>query len=324
MGSQRAIEKALDGAFGRRITQECPAVERRTELSYEEFESNYRKNLKPVIVSNFIDQWPANRLWTFEYLKEKCRGIAVLANSYSAVPTTVKFEKLIDDVISFKATGAKASLSPYLQEWHFEADCPELMKDISILPTFANDWLKKELNYWSVKLWIGAEGSTSFLHQDNSSTHTWHVQLKGRKQWFFFSPKAHHISEAEVIDEDRILNDPSNQVQHCVLSPGDVLYIPKSWWHRVKTIEKSICVSTTFVDYKDVPAFVKSQMIFGVLGWLNQEKMKKHDPGMYYQALKRAEARAKIMGFDPNDILGFEKDMGFTTVTDAIRGRKAS
>lgn len=57
------------------------------------------------------------------------------------------------------------------------------------------------------------------------------VQLIGRKRWqlfqpTFMNPLAEHTSEAMAMQcPDKVMLD-------CVLSPGDMLYVPRGWWHQ--------------------------------------------------------------------------------------------
>ena len=46
-------------------------IERRHHLSYEEFASQYLYPLKPVIVTDVLQKWPAMTRWTPEFFKEE-------------------------------------------------------------------------------------------------------------------------------------------------------------------------------------------------------------------------------------------------------------
>src|SRR5689334_18772156 len=55
-------------------------IERRTNLSYEEFANEYLFPLKPVIVSDALRGWQALRRWTPEFFKREFGGMTFLIN----------------------------------------------------------------------------------------------------------------------------------------------------------------------------------------------------------------------------------------------------
>lgn len=46
-------------------------IDRRQNLSYEEFYENYAKKNIPVVITDVVTEWPAFQKWSREYLLEK-------------------------------------------------------------------------------------------------------------------------------------------------------------------------------------------------------------------------------------------------------------
>ena len=50
-------------------------VERRVGLSPQSFQTEFLKANKPVILTDFINDWPAKEKWSFDFFKEKITEI---------------------------------------------------------------------------------------------------------------------------------------------------------------------------------------------------------------------------------------------------------
>ena len=56
-----------------------------------------------------------------------------------------------------------------------------------------------------------------------------------------------------------------------VIQPGEMLFIPRGWWHHVRSLDKSISVSNISYDAKGIVVDLLSQRVKQVL----------HDIGIY-------------------------------------------
>ncbi|XP_030855882.1 HSPB1-associated protein 1 [Strongylocentrotus purpuratus] len=107
-------------------------------------------------------------------------------------------------------------------------------------------------------IWIGSEGANTPCHQDTYGFNLV-AQIRGRKKWHLFPP-----SQTELMYPTRIpyeessvfsqVNVRSPDLQHhpkfgratpyvAVLHPGDILFVPKSWWHFVESLDTSISIN---------------------------------------------------------------------------------
>jgi [protein]-arginine 3-hydroxylase / protease len=103
------------------------------------------------------------------------------------------------------------------------------------------------------RLWIGAAGQRSTIHND--PYHNMNVQVVGTKKFIVFSPESHPALYPEFFNSgmwaSRIdpLKPDLNRYPaftqalgfKCELQPGEMLFLPRFWWHYVEAT--SVCVN---------------------------------------------------------------------------------
>ena len=122
----------------------------------------------------------------------------------------------------------------YLKDWHFEK-----LKNVALPCNIKQDWMNEYFIDNDFKfLYIGKKQSWTPVHTDVYNSHSWSVNLVGRKLWYFFAPDHPHF--------DQILN--SFDARHFKPSllfttyPGDVVWVPTGWAHQVHNLD-SLTVS---------------------------------------------------------------------------------
>lgn len=107
-------------------------------------------------------------------------------------------------------------------------------------------------------IWVGSKGAHTPLHYDSYGRNIV-IQLYGHKSWSLWNPSERNMSilspSRVPYEESSVYADvtkydpqlPSDIQRHSpnmtlALSPGDVLYLPKYWWHYVTT-ESDISIS---------------------------------------------------------------------------------
>ncbi len=110
-------------------------------------------------------------------------------------------------------------------------------------------------------LWIGAAGTVSGMHHDLADN--LHTQLAGRKRFWLVDPADskklrpnglfHGVPngcsvdlEAPGASRDRSLD--GLVVHTAELQQGDALYLPRGWWHHVRTLESGVSVNHWWAD----------------------------------------------------------------------------
>ncbi|CAH0407885.1 unnamed protein product [Chilo suppressalis] len=222
--------------------------------SMEHFYKNYIVAEKPVVLRNCINHWPALSKWRDQNYFIKLAGARTVSieigRDYTESEWTQKLmtiEDFIKDFI-FQTNGSTG----YLAQYQLFEQIPELKEDI-IEPEYCCFADKDEPV--DVMAWYGPKGTLSPLHHDPKKNLL--TQVVGEKQIFLFSPQdseflyphehelLHNTSKVDPRQPD-LLKYPKYKdakVYYCVLSPGQMLYIPPKWWHFVESLSISFSVS---------------------------------------------------------------------------------
>jgi Cupin-like domain len=105
------------------------------------------------------------------------------------------------------------------------------------------------------RLWIGAAGQRSTIHNDPYNN--FNAQIAGRKYFLLFPPEEHRKLHARFFHEGMWASpiDPKRpdivrfpefadlRAYEHELSEGDILYIPRFWWHYVEGITPCVNVN---------------------------------------------------------------------------------
>ena len=233
-------------------------VERRSNLSREEFLEQYYSANKPVILCDMMNEWKALDTWTPEYLKGKCGDVMVEISadrnknpSYETEDGKHRKVVRFGDFIDMVEKGGETN-DYYLtarNEFFKNPDVMKLLDDMVIFPQYLNpqeNWMF---------LWYGPKGTYTPLHHD--SMNIFMAQVKGRKNiklvpstemdlvynhWGVYSNV-----NLEEPDYERFPKLRDATVLDVMLNPGEVLFLPAGWWHSVRSLDMSITV--TFMNF---------------------------------------------------------------------------
>ncbi|XP_050823611.1 bifunctional peptidase and arginyl-hydroxylase JMJD5 isoform X3 [Gopherus flavomarginatus] len=171
--------------------------------SLEHFRENYMIPQKPVILEGIVDHWPCMKKWSLDYLRQ----IA----GCRTVPVEVG-SRYTDE------------------EW-------------SQTLMMVNDFIDQ---------YIVNKNSIGYLAQ-----HQLFDQVIGRKYIHLYSPQEsenlyphetqflHNTSQVDVEDPNLVKFPKFERAafQACILTPGQVLFIPVKYWHYVRSLDVSFSVS---------------------------------------------------------------------------------
>ena len=211
---------------------------RRALCGAEEFYDRYFSASRPVVFSDGCAHMTAAR-WSFPDLRARF-GDAVVDVGLP-VPKSMRFRDALDAMLR-----PDAPPDLYIQSHNRALAGPlkAMAAELDPLPEFLDgDDARRSAN-----LWLGPANTLSPLHHD--TTHVYFCQLAGRKRYELIAPWEVDVLCAPIrdtcdsqydIDGD---GDGGARVVHRVdLEPGESLFIPTGWWHRVRALEPSISVS---------------------------------------------------------------------------------
>lgn len=258
------------------------AVDRRENLSEEEFVKNYLNKGLPVIFSAEAKNWHCTKKWNLNFLKERYpEDEFSLVDSYGLVETNydrsmgkdrpvlvgkIKAKDFVDSL----ANGKKF----YLRFCSIMETRPELCDDLD------HTWLKKMRRCFlgvSYQTFIGPEKRKTPLHSE--TTAFFYIMADGEKKWTLYSPSALPLINPEP--EGRGYNytkvnidrpDPDKYPGFdlltrytCHLKKGDILFVPAWMWHEVESLTNAWGVSYRFTSLRGFlhyPAYFIVRMFF--------------------------------------------------------------
>jgi len=264
-------------------------IERRANLSYEQFAREYLWPNKPVIVIDAMRNWKAVKRWTPDFFKHEfgdmkfalAEGKAGYKENAGGVEYTMA--QFIDRVLA----SSDENPAPYFRNRILYELFPSLKDDIQPLPEyFLPNWLPDRymvkyvgevLNRGAaIEIYIGGKGGAfPVLHYDGAGTHAFLMQIYGRKQFVLYppeqepflypSPEKENLSRIDSVDHPDLERFPlfAKAVPHVfVLEPGEMAFIPSHWWHTTKMLTASISISANVVNqsnWHELVAFVSKR-----------------------------------------------------------------
>ncbi|XP_017565014.1 HSPB1-associated protein 1 homolog isoform X3 [Pygocentrus nattereri] len=223
---------------------------------------------KPAVFLNMTDDWPG-REWTLEHLalclgeKSVCFRIGKQTEEKAPLFETecTYVKATLAEFLCWTRGSSDSSVGPFtaypLSEYWAYAD----YKYLALL--FQDNTAMFKGVVWSdfgypgrdgreSTLWIGTNGANTPCHLDSYGCNLV-FQVQGRKRWHLFPPEdaeclyptripyeeSSVFSKVSVIKPDLCIFPAFRRARaHVVtLQPGQVLFVPRHWWHYVESID---------------------------------------------------------------------------------------
>jgi lysine-specific demethylase 8 len=211
---------------------------------------------RPILIRGLIDNWNASG-WTFESL----RGIAgdqtvkalvdlplrggVLNGGQDAYEKELRFSAFLDQA---QDPGTAPCYLGYTRPGELIPGYEDAFdfSPMTIPSRYPTD----------TRLWIGSAGTCSGLHSDLKDNIF--AQISGRKRLIlvpfrqtrlvypFRDNIVNSMVDPEHLDTARFPRFLKASVLECVVGPGDVVYIPRGWWHYLRSESPSISINHWF------------------------------------------------------------------------------
>ncbi|QLG45608.1 cupin-like domain-containing protein [Costertonia aggregata] len=229
--------------------QDIPRVK---TISKADFIQDYFKPQKPVVVEQFIEDWPAFSKWNLDYMAKVAGDKTVPlyddrpvshTDGFNEPHTTMKMGDYID-LLKKEPTKYRIFL------WNILKEVPILQKDFTY-PDFGLKLMKG-----LPMLFFGGTNSHTFMHYDIDLGNIFHFHFEGKKECILYPQSEtkylykvpHSLITHESIDFSNpdfekwpALQKAKGYKTH--LKHGEVLYMPEGYWHYMKYISPGFSMS---------------------------------------------------------------------------------
>lgn len=227
-------------------------IERVETITKEDFIKNYFKPQKPVVIQNFIKDWPAYSKWNLDYIKQVAGDKIVplyddrpvdFKDGFNEPHAKMQMAKYVD-LLKSKPTKFRIFL------WNVLKEVPILQKDFTY-PDFGLRLMKG-----LPMLFFGGTNSHTFMHYDIDLANIFHFHFEGKKEIILFDQQQtkhlYKIPNSLIVREDINFSDPdfmkwpalkNAKGYKTYLEHGQVLYMPEGFWHYMKYLTPGFSMS---------------------------------------------------------------------------------
>lgn len=223
------------------------------------FAQQCKASLLPSIWRGGGSNWLAVREWTFEKLRlrfgdqqMRVRGSDQALDVFfgSVVEREMSFSDYLDAILEPK----QAAHRPYLG--NFLVNHPLMVPQVlGLLDEVEFPDIFPELASRQFRIWVAGAGQRSTIHNDNYEN--LNAQIVGLKTFLLFPPEDYACLYAQQVNESLwsspVNSDQPDLIQHprflqargmrCTLYPGDLLHLPKFWWHQATSETAAININ---------------------------------------------------------------------------------
>eukprot|EP00939_MAST-03C_sp_MAST-3C-sp1_P000490 g490.t1 len=237
-------------------------VDRRHQLTHQEFVDKYESLNKPVVVTGVVDRWPAFQRWKRDEYLIRAMGSSTLFNANG-------YQITYEDYLCYARTKKPFDDMPlYIFDKRFCEKARQLEKDYAPpVELFGEDLFALLGDRRPDFRWLiaGPAKSGSSFHIDPNSTSAWNAVIKGKKRWIMFPnhvvpPGVHPSDDGADVSQPVSLMEWFLQFHDQVASDaiqftareGDLVFVPTGWWHAVLNLEETVALTQNFVSERNV------------------------------------------------------------------------
>jgi hypothetical protein len=244
------------------------AVDRRSNLSYEEFKREYLLPRKPVIITDATAAWKAST-WTPQFFKDNYRGKIVKTDQGE-----MRMEDFIDSI-----TNNSDKPGPFLREQPLKDVFPDLVDHVQPTPAYVKpNWLGGNYLVGSVTRRLNRESYIEvnfcgrrifpYLHIDDLGVHAFITQHYGDKEIVIYPPdqepflyrkKGTRFSEIVDVDHPDLEKYPlfaKALATRVVVKAGESAFMPSGWWHTTRVPGTSLSTVISLSNSSNWPDLV--------------------------------------------------------------------
>ncbi|MBS1600367.1 MAG: cupin-like domain-containing protein [Bacteroidetes bacterium] len=228
------------------VSAESIQIERRSNLSYEEFKKEYLFPRKPVIITDATAKWKASN-WTPEWFK-KTFPDKMVSTDFGEM----RMDEFIDAI-----TADTDKPGPFLREQPLAEVFPELIDNVLPTPSYVTpNWLGGNYLVGPITQRLNRESHIEvnfcgrrifpYLHIDDLGVHAFITQHYGDKHFVVYPPDQEpylyrvnkdRFSQIPDVDNPDLEKFPlfaQAKPIRIVLHAGESVFMPCGWWHTTR------------------------------------------------------------------------------------------
>ncbi len=244
-------------------------VDRRSNLSYEEFKEKYLFPRKPVIITDATAKWKASS-WTPEWFKLRYPGKVLNTDQGE-----MKMEDFIDAI-----TANTDKPGPFLREQPLEEVFPDLIDNVTPTPAYVlPNWLKGNYIFPQITNRLNRESHIEvnfcgrrifpYLHVDDLGVHAFITQHYGDKHIIVYPPdqepflyrvEKDRFSQVYDVDNPDLEKYPlfaKAKAIRVVLHAGESVFMPSGWWHTTRVPGTSLSTVISVSNSSNWPDLIE-------------------------------------------------------------------
>ena len=215
-------------------------------ISHDDFYKNHIKKNTPLKMTKMMSHWKATELWSLDYFEKigKDKETYMYQGNIRQNDTNWQFGAFQDYLNEIRSEKTET----YLGNMPIAKMFPELLEHVDF-SLISNNTIRN-----STSLWIGPPGTITGWHTDRLANNILAL-IEGRKLVFLVNPKdskdmypsdkyepGSRLSDVnmENFDEQTHARFKDINVRYTIINPGEMLFIPQTWWHCVYGLDVSI------------------------------------------------------------------------------------
>lgn len=229
---------------------ELSEVEKVDSIDKNDFIENYYKSLKPLVIKDLTNSWPACNKWTPEFFQKhygdkqvKVYDASFVSSgkNYMSNAKMIPFRDYVEQVMT-----TSQDLRMFL--YNVKAEIPGLVDDIKFPALIDN--ISKSF----VFMFFGCKGSVTQMHFDIDMSHVFHTVIKGKRTVYLYSYEesknlhrypftCRSYVDVEKPDFEKYPGLKKAKGYKVELQAAETLYIPSGYWHHFIYDEAGYSVS---------------------------------------------------------------------------------
>ncbi|XP_043563069.1 uncharacterized protein LOC122558491 isoform X1 [Chiloscyllium plagiosum] len=216
-----------------RVCRNITGVDRRSNLSHEEFLRAYAYSMQPVVVEDGQRNWSAREIFSFEFFTRiydnESRALDSSASECQFFPYDTEFVNL-GDVFSMeagRAAGMDSKAKPWYIGWsNCDSSAASILRQHYKRPYFIPAISESSKMDW---IFMGVPGHGAHMHIDDVDNPSWQAQIKGIKHWKL-EPPAECYYECSSLE--------------AIVYPGQIIVLDTNkWFHETHILGEELSIT---------------------------------------------------------------------------------